>query len=432
MRLFLCCLAILGLLLLSGCQPTVYLMPTPQGLISGQHDPFDPTDPAAKGNQVAVAYATNRLPLGVHGDRSYLTLFDDTIRLGTAHLQIGPEDLPANALHQQSTGAKRDTPLALKLVRASEKALLPAASSADTLTPDLRAFFDEVNTALAQSASKHLLVYLHGANNNFYRSMSQAAQFHHFTGRKVVMLAFSWPSAESLLRYAVDVNNARKTVPVLVQLLDLLAAHTDAKKIDLLAYSAGAQLLSPALAQLRQDNARVDAATLRARLRLGEIYFAAPDVDFRGFLNDLGNYIDLVDNVTLAINPGDFVLGLSAFEHGTSRAGRPDPNELTPEERDLVSRKTRVLPFDVLWVDPETIPALSGGSHDFWYRHPWVSTDVLLQLLFRARPAERGLAQTPDSDARIWYFPADYAEHIDAVIQGLSTRRDAQSAHAMH
>ena len=41
---------------------------------------------------------------------------------------------------------------------------------------------------------------------------------------------------------------------------------------------------------------------------------------------------------------------------------------------------------------PENIPGLSNRSHTFWYDDPWVSSDVLITLLYHLPPDERGLA----------------------------------------
>ena len=413
-----------GLLLVTGCQPTVYLMPTPEALRSGMHDPFAGRPEVQTQNTVTVAYATNRLPVGLRDDRNYITLFDDNLRLGKAQASIGTQQFSAEELHRQSTTSAREFGIPLTLETATE--IGRVGEDDDVLPADAQAFFARINDALERSAAKDLIVYVHGANNNFYRSVSQGAQFHHFTGRNAVVLVYSWPSAASLLRYAVDVNNALDSFPVFSRLLELLARHTHAQQIDILAYSAGAQILSPALARLAQAGAAEGTAELRQRLRLGEIYFAAPDVDFGQFVDDLRQYIDLPRHVTLTVNPGDVVLGMAASKHGVSRAGRPDPDELTEEERELVTRATREMAFDVLWIDPDSIPGLAGGSHAFWYDHPWVSTDVLLQLLYNVRPAERGLELVEHGDTRLWRFPGDYGERVDDVLSGLQQkyRRD--------
>lgn len=409
-----------ALLILMGCQPTVYLMPTPEVLRSGEHDPFA-IDPEGEGeNRVTVAYATNRLPVGLRDQRAYITWYDDDIRLGAAQIRIGDEGMSTEQLYAESTTAAREGDIPLSLEQAVEIGRLSAESDIDTLSPELQDFFDKLNAALDRSLDKDLVVYVHGANNNFYRSMAQGAQYRHFTGRNSVVLVYSWPSAESLLRYAVDVNNARMTVPVFARLLDLLARHTQARRINVLAYSAGAQVLSPALVELRRTYAHEDLATLQERLRLGEVYFAAPDVDFTSFLDDLSNYIGMTEHVTMAANPGDLVLGLAAGQHGVSRAGAPDPTELSQEEHDLVVKATQELPFDVLWVDRETVPGLGRGSHNFWYSHPWVSSDVLLLFLSQARPEQRGLARwQEEGSAVVWYFPPDYQERVDAAIRRL-------------
>ena len=47
-----------------------------------------------------------------------------------------------------------------------------------------------------------------------------------------------------------------------------------------------------------------------------------------------------------------------------------------------------------------------------------MSTDVLIQFLFQARPAERGLAKY-EKDVRLWYFPSDYPEQASMAIERL-------------
>jgi len=408
---------------LVGCQPTVYLMPTPEVLQSGKHDPFSLDPQREHGNQVVVAYATNRLSAGPKTDRSYITLFDNRLRLGATVLRLGEEGTTWEDLHRLSKSGERDAAIPLEIEAATEMAVL-GTGEGESLSPDAQAFFAAINDALSASLDKDLTIYVHGANNNFYRANAQAAQYRHFTGRNSVVLAYAWPSAESLLRYAVDVHNARKSAPVFARLLTLLAEHTKARRIDILAYSAGAQILSPALRFLSETYADDASETLKERLRLGEIYFAAPDVDFRQFVEDLACYIHIPDHVTLTVNPHDAVLGMAADHHGVSRAGRPDPEELTEEETQWVKQASRELPMDVIWITSNEIPGLSRGSHSFWYSHPWVSTDVLVQFLFDARPDERGLEiYEEEGKARVWYFPPDYPQRASAAIDSLKERR---------
>jgi esterase/lipase superfamily enzyme len=403
--------SILLLFFLTGCQSKVYLMPTPAALETGKHDPFAVNPDQDQTNRVVVAYATNRMGVQTGDDKKYVTLFDQNIRLGAAQIRIGTEKETWYDIYNLSTTDKRKGDIVLDLELTEELAEIDSEEPIEELSPEAQYFFKKLNAALDRTLDKDLILYVHGANNTFYRSSAQAAQFHHFTGRNTVVMVYAWPSAASLLRYAVDVNNARRTVPVFARLLELLAKHSVAKKIDILAYSAGAQVLSPALAELRDKYKEEDIELLKKRLRLGEIYFAAPDVDFRLFLENLAKYIDLPNHVTLALNPDDSVLKFAARHQGVSRAGRPDLDELTAEETQRVINASRKMPLDILWITSETIPDMDKGSHSFWYSHPWVSTDVLVQFLFQARPADRGLAQYEGEEGGIvWYFPEDYPE----------------------
>jgi hypothetical protein len=47
-----------------------------------------------------------------------------------------------------------------------------------------------------------------------------------------------------------------------------------------------------------------------------------------------------------------------------------------------------------------------------------VDTDVLVQFLFQARPAERGLAKYED-EVRLWFFPPDYPKKANRAIEHL-------------
>jgi hypothetical protein len=154
--------------------------------------------------------------------------------------------------------------------------------------------------------------------------------------------------------------------------------------------------------------------------RLGEIYHAAPDADFRSFVDDVRDYADQANRVTVAVNLGDSALRLSQVINRASRAGRPDMRELSPEATRWLLDATRQRNLDVLRVRPENIPGLSNRSHTFWYDDPWVSSDVLIKLLYHLPPDERGLAlgESPTGN-RYWTFMPDYPEQLSKVMKQL-------------
>ncbi len=411
--------AILTVAALAGCQPSVYLMPTPAALRTGEHDPFAVNPRLDRTNRVQVVYATNRLPIGLPEARAYTNLPSDTLRLGVATLRIGSEESTWEDLYALSTSPDEAERPRIELENLREVARLDPDDDVERLPAEAQEAFDGLNAVLAQSRDKDVMVYVHGANNDMNRATAQAAQYRHFTGRNSVVVTFAWPSAGSLLRYATDVENARRSVPVFARLIELLARHTQAENINVLAYSAGAQVVSPGLSLVAERAAGGSPEASRKRLRLGEVYYAAPDVDFKAFVEQLPRYIDLVRNVTLSVNVDDSVLAFAESHHGVSRAGRPDPDELTAEETRWVIEASNRPQFDVISVDPSKIPGLSGGSHSFWYDNAWVSSDVLIQFLFHARPAQRGLIENRRDGLRWWTFPEDYDQRVIEVVRRL-------------
>lgn len=399
-------------MLLAGCQSPVRLMPTPVSFQTGEVDPFAKAGAKAQGTDVPVLYASNRGAVLEHPEPIFTILPSERLRMGVAHVRIGDDTLDWATLHRLSTSDDPDERPIVQLDWLQPIASLgPGDAVADSA--DARAFFALVDRALAASPNSELLVYVHGSNNTVPRASAQASQLRHFTGRRMVVLAFLWPSAGSILRYLTDVGNAQTSIEPFVRLIELLAENTRASAIDVLAYSAGAQIVSPGLAKLGKGRPGESRAQLRERLRLRQIYFAAPDIDTRRFADDLGFYVDVVRRVSMAANLNDSALRFATIVHRASRAGRPDPTELTAEQTDFIVDASQKLGFDLIRVDPNDIPGLPLRSHAFWYEDPWVSNDLLGLLLLNAEPERRGLAaQTSGRGARYWTFPPDYVERV--------------------
>lgn len=408
--------------ILVGCQPKVYLMPTPSVLATGEINPFALNPNLKEENRVPVFYATNRIPFTSGDDRQFTIFPDSTLHLGVAHLLIGAPDTAWERLLQLSTTSDDDKRPALHLEGLEVISTVPLGDTEVSQTQAARAFFDLVNVALAKSLNKDLMVYVHGANSSVYRASAQAAQFRHFTGRNTVVLAFLWPSAENLLAYGTDVRHAKKTVPAFARFIKLLAANTRAEKINILAYSAGSQIVSPGMAVVGQE---AEDASSRQALRLGEVYFAAADVGIDTFIDNLQDYLGLPRAVTLTVNPNDSVLALAEGQNRVSRAGRPKAKDLSAEAREWAQMASTTGKFDIIGVDADSVSGLAAGSHDFWYAHPWISSDVLLQFSFHATPVTRGLVEHREADrVRYWSFPPDYPQRILGIIRDAAANAD--------
>lgn len=401
---------------LTGCQPKVYLMPTPVG-ITPEDVFFDLSRDNEDQNLLATFYATNRTPFDVTDRESKYTIFpSDNLRLGFVVHRIGEKQMSWDEVLGLSLQKDRKEDLLIMQEYTSEMAVYNLTADIKTTTPQVDGFFDQINKLLERSFDKDILIYAHGANSNFYRATAQGAQFFHFTGHNSVVLTFSWPSAESLLKYKTDVAHAKKTVPAFARLIELLATHTDAKHINILAYSAGAQVAAPGLAYLVDENPQLSTEDLKKKLRIGEVYFAAPDTALQPFVGRYMKFKNIVERTTVNINTEDSVLRFSAIKNGESRLGRPDETDLTVEETKVLIDATHNPELNFLDLHGSTALDI-GGEHSSWYENPWVSSDLLMLLLFNAGPLERGLEEFWYEDGTLTYrFPDDYDARLKKLI----------------
>lgn len=413
---------------LSFHQPPMRLMPTPKAFLIGMPNAFAANPDLQKSNRIEFFYATNRLPVGPRINRLYAVVPGRDLHLGVGSILIGTEQTTWDQIYAWSTGQNDDRrpqlPLESLLEMASVDDTLAARPDLASAPPGMRAWFKLIDTALERSPDKDIIVYVHGANSTVERAAGQAAQLAHFTGQNSVVILFAWPTAENFLRYSSDVETAFGAAPQLARLIALLQRHTSARRIDLLSYSAGGTVASSGLALVGAAATRPGAPPSR----LGQVYHAAPDADTRGFVDDLRDYAGTADRVTIAANTGDLTLRISGAVNRASRAGRPDMAELSPQAARFLLEATQADKVELVSVRGEDIPDLSERSHTFWYNDPWVSTDVLLNLLFAMGAADRGLIpdqtifQEGKAPATFFRFPRDYAERLPATIARVAAK----------
>jgi hypothetical protein len=404
---------VVGTVAISFHQPPMRLMPTPAVLRDGLPDIFAPAPGTARDNRIEVFYVTNRLAVGPRNDRLYAVVPGRDLNVGIASMAIGEETTTWDEIHAWSRGLRDDRRPFIRLTRMAELGSIVdgAPDPQVPLTPGTRAWLTALDTALEKHRDKDIIIYVHGANATVERAAGQAAQLQHFTGNNSIVLLFCWPTAENFLRYSRDMVTAYGAAPQLARTIDLIARHTRARNIDVLTYSAGGTVGSDGLAMAgRAANAGGQ------NPRLGEVYHAAPDADTRGFVDDLKDYVRVTRRVTVAANMGDSALRLSALINRASRAGRPDMAELSPEATAFLLDANKAWGLEVVRVRPEDIPGLARGSHTFWYDDPWVSSDVLLKLLFELPPAQRGLVAGQVGEGTYWQFPQDYEARLPGVV----------------
>ncbi len=406
----------LPILLFCGCQQKVYLMPPPVALNMDSRL-FDVAPDNTDENLLFTLYATNRTPHNkIDNSRGYSIFPSDTLRFGYVIFSVGDDEMTWDDLYQQSILNKRDNALLLTQKYTRESTIYKKDDPPEQTSDRGEGFFDQINSILANNVDKDLTVYVHGANSNFYRATAQGAQYYHYTGHNSIVLTYSWPSAESLLRYETDVLHAKQSVESFAKMLEILAYQTKAANINILSYSAGARLVAPALAFLSDHFPGKSREEIKKILRIGEVYFAAPDIPFKPFITRYIKFRDIVNRTTINLNNSDSVLLLAAFQDGVSRLGKPDLNELSEKEMEMVIAATQQPSLNVIDLKKSTALKI-GRAHDSWYSNSWVSNDLLLLFLFNAPPEDRGLAvYTFENGAKTYYFPDDYDRKITKIL----------------
>ena len=401
---------------LTACQPVAYLMSTPLVMQVGTVDASAAASDSR--DRMTLFYTTTRQPQGSPSSRSYGEDFAEELRLGVATLRVDEGAAIARETRALPPLSQLQERPPLELENLNEQAVIGTGADLDVLSPEAATFFAEVDDALAASTDKDVFVYVHGGNNSVYRTAAQAAQYRRFTGRGSVVVAFAWPTVDNYLSYASDVRNAERSVPAFGRLLELLGKHTKVEHINVMAHSAGVRIVSAALASIGSEPANRE--VLRQRLRLGEVYYAAADLELKTLVRDLRDYVDLPMRITLQSNRGDVVLAFLALRSGKSRVGRPNFNDLNDAERALLREWVTASRIDI--VDVTSDRASGPGGHVFWFERRWVGSDVLLEFTYHAPPTARGLQATDRDGLRQWIFPADYEERASTTAGKLHLR----------
>jgi hypothetical protein len=167
-------------------------MPSPVSVLAGE-DIFHLTPESHDENLIGTLYATNRIPMDVSnkdGDYGNYTIFpSNTLRLGYTIYRIGEEEMSWEEIHRLSLLPERHDELLLKQEFTREVTSYKLENLKEK-TAKAEGFWDQVNQLLRENFDKDILIYVHGANSNFYRATAQGAQLHHFTGQNSLVSPF--------------------------------------------------------------------------------------------------------------------------------------------------------------------------------------------------------------------------------------------------
>lgn len=373
-----------------------------------------------------VYYATTRARDDDLQRINYGNTEANSLSLGLSLIAFGGPDLSWSELADLSRQSERATEVPLSvsgLIEAGRLDLADQASTRANRNDSIGWLIADLNASIAAARDRDLLIYVHGARVNFYNANVFAAQMDHFMGRDMTSMAFAWPTRQNLAAYGSggDVRRAYRAADALVTLIELLAEKSEARRIHIVAWSAGGRVVTSALQTLHSRHATLD-ESIRSTLRLGTVYLAAADVPHSDFMNRLPAMNEVVQRLIVTLSSADGALrSARLFMGGGPRIGERNL-ELTPEEFALVKAADRLEVVDVSYGASQRGFDITG--HRYWYDHPWASTDMILAVRSDLPPDERGLEQ--GSVEFLWGLPADYPERLSRNLrrEGVRIRRE--------
>ena len=378
--------------------------------------------PERRGTEVGVLFATTRAPAPPEAPERYARGAGDGVRVGVARVQLGEPGWSFDDLVKSDRTSSPETPRPARVVAAEEFGVFGAPGREAE-----RAFVAAIDRQVAHVPDRSVVIYVPGYRATFDQVMILMGSWAHFLGRDSAVIAFSWPTGTNWWNYLSDCRSARAFVPNIARLIEMVAEQSQARRLNLIAFSCGSPLLAEALVQLRQEHPDEDRAALQRRYRIANDIYIAADIDLQTFARShLPVLTEIAGRTEVYLSQDDTALRFAALLARASRLGRPRFEELTREELKTLANNEQLVSIDV--TDVEGAHELTGmRGHGYWFANQRVSSDVLLSMVYPFDPTWRGLVHAPGLG--LWTFPSDYPRRVgDAVYEASpELRRDEKS-----
>jgi esterase/lipase superfamily enzyme len=190
------------------------------------------------------------------------------------------------------------------------------------------AFFSEIHAAMQTTRetgdTPHALFFLHGFNVSFEGAAIRAAQIGYDLKVPGATAFFSWPSRGNVAAYPVDEASIEASEGAITDFLVDFTTNCGADKVHVIAHSMGNRGLLRALQRIAAN------AETRGKVKFGQVFLAAPDVDRDVFLDLARLYPEHAERATLYASDGDLAVHVSSKLHDAPRAGYFTPYTVAP------------------------------------------------------------------------------------------------------
>jgi len=405
----------------SGGNYQLNLMPAPDVYDDGNVNPFVDNDPIRAGVQPEILYATDRAPAETDDKRyeHYTNQRGFVLRLGSAEIHFGKDDSITWEEARRVSLLKNRTenyPLEVNSVEefgVLDRTIRPFDEGIEASATPGRRFIAEIDRRLENSASQDVYIYVHGYKVDFENPLLVASEMWHFLGYNGAFIAFSWPTTAKKLAYFSDLETAVASARALRILIVYIAENSKAERIHVVGYSAGTRVVGRMLADLGILGYGRSEEEIRKYLKLGHVILTGSDIDraiLGGYLLD--GALRIPASLTIYTSRTDKALAASRFMLGRDRSGQlADAAEVDSSSRQFFENTPALRIIDVT----AAAGSQTGNGHAYFRSSPWVSSDILMTLLYDLPPEKRGLLRA--AELPIWMFPDDYPARLLNALQ---------------
>jgi len=376
--------------ILAGCDHRAQLSIAPNVFVNADYYPAEDVPERLRQAVPTIYYVTDRQPeAGAGAQVRYGFQRSDSMAFGAAQVSFG--DIATwQDLVRQSRGETGGALPALRVRRVEELVRFSATplpfskrNGRLTVLPDAAAAYSAqmakfravMAREVSASAKGEVLVYVHGFNNRFDDGLATMANLWHYTGRRGVPVAYSWPSGNrGLTGYFKDTESGEFSIFHFKEFIRGLATVPGVRKIKIVAHSRGTDVVSSALREMIIFERGAGRDPHRA-LKLGTLIMAAPDLDLGVVRQRLvaEHFAGAFDQIDVYVNPGDGALGLAQLIGAGTRFGQITADDFTPQVLDSLQRAG-----NVHFINVEN----SGGrlGHSYFRENTGVVSDIILTL----------------------------------------------------
>ena len=260
-------------------------------------------------------------------------------------------------------------------------------------------FVEKLQTQVADSPHRALLIVLHGFREGYESALRKTAFLGHVLDINAPVLLFDWPGDQGsgLRPYRRAREVAKDSGAELARTLQLVVRDVQPQQVWIMANSMGAQVVVDAFSLLYQDDEFSDLGR-----EIQHVVLTAPDVDHQQFNQQFkGELSALAQHLTVYVSSNDRALLVSRL---VNRGRRRGESTLSPDQLDEAIRISELTEqgSDLVSLVDVTPVNRTRNFHNFSLETPEFFDDLFLRLTNPEMPNSRLIYRIQTTDGAVY------------------------------